>query len=135
VRRPLDNRSDYVTGAGHDDEPGSDLPRPNITDRDQEKDEGATALDTSSASYGADSPSCSTLAHHTYTGFPATLSTSSDSTRVQSRKVGVRILSCKSFPYTKLKLTIIQAIQRQPVEALTPSAYHFENFVPSSEKT
>ena len=122
VRRSLDNRSDYVTRAGHDDEPGiSGLPRPNVTDRDQEKDEGATALDTSSAIYGVDSPSCSTLAHHTYTGFPATPSTSSDNTRVQSRKVGESIMSCKTFSYTKLMFTIIQATQRQPVEALSPS--------------
>jgi hypothetical protein len=48
------------------------------------------------------------LAHHTYTEFPATPSTSSDSKLVQSRKVGERIVSCNSFSYTKLKFTIIQ---------------------------
>ena len=112
VRRPLNSRPDYVTRAGHDDESrSSGLPRPNVTDRDQEKDEGATALDTSSASCGADSPSCSTLVHHTYTRLPATPSTSSDSTLVQSRKVGERILCCNFFSYTKLKFTVIQAIK------------------------
>jgi hypothetical protein len=49
------------------------------------------------------------LAHYTYTRFPSTPSTSSDSTLVQSRKVGERIPCCKSFSYTKLKFTIIQA--------------------------
>jgi hypothetical protein len=98
VRRPFDSRPDYVTKAGHDNESGSSgLSRPNITDCDQEKDEGATALDISSANYGADSSSCSTLAHYTCTRFPSTPSTSSDSTLVQSRKVGERILCCNSF--------------------------------------
>jgi hypothetical protein len=110
VHLPLDSRPDYVTRAGRDDESGSSgLPRPNVTDRDQEKDEGATAMHTSCARYGADSPSCSTLDHHTYTSFPATPYTSSDSTPVQSRKVGERILCCNSFSYIKLKFTMIQA--------------------------
>jgi hypothetical protein len=111
VRRPLDIRPDCVARVVHEDESeSSGLRLPNVTDRDQEKDEGATALDNSSASYGADSPSCSTLAHHIYTTrFPATPSTSSDSTLVQSRKVGERIMSCNSLSYTKLKFTKIQA--------------------------
>jgi hypothetical protein len=110
VRRPLDSRPDYVMRAGHDDESGSNgLPRPNVTDHDRKIDEGATAMHTSRASYAADSPSCSMLDHHTYTRFPATPSTSSDNTLVQSRKVGERILCCNSFSYTKLKFMMIQA--------------------------
>jgi hypothetical protein len=111
VHRPLDSRPDYVLRAGHDGESrNSGLPRPNIN-CDQEKDEGETTLDTSSASYGADFPSCSTLVHHTYTRLPATPSTSSDSTLVQSRKVGERILCCNFFSYTELKFIMIQAIK------------------------
>jgi hypothetical protein len=110
VRRPLENRPDFATRGGHGDGSGSSgLPRPNVTDRDQEKGEGATALDNSSASFGADDSSCSTLAQHTYTRLSSMQNSSSDSTLVQNRKVSELLLLCNSFSYTKLKYTMIQS--------------------------
>lgn len=100
VLRPLGHRPDFVTTDGQVDGSGSsDVPRQKVTDRDQEEDEGATALDNSSASYGADSPSCSTLAHHTYTTLRSTQRTNSVSTLVQNRKVGERNFVVVTFSY------------------------------------
>ena len=103
--RPLGNRPDFVTRGGQVDGSGSSsLPRPNVTDREQEKDEGATALDNSSASYGTDSPSCFTLAHHTYTRLRPTQSTNSDNSLVQNRKVGEPIFCCNFLAQPKFTM-------------------------------